>query len=246
MPLIILLLFIISTSSSFAYDYKEDLNRINQDLKEFTISTEKNELLLGITLTSLSFFLEKETGDLISKNKSNENKFLADVGNIIGNPFIDFIVPITIYGFSEKNTKLAKSSFSASESVFFSTLIAGVSSIAIGRHRPYKNDGRHHYEPFSLNDSFPSKHLASSTALFTTYAKYYDMPILYIFPVLTAFGRIHNTKHYLADTVAGATIGYVVADYIYKKDKERENKRAFIPILSLTQNGVLLGFTYKF
>lgn len=121
-----------------------------------------------------------------------------------------------------------------------------MSSIAIGRHRPYKNDGRHQYEPFSLNDSFPSKHIASSNALFTTYAKYYDIPILYIFPVLTAFARIHNNKHYLADTVAGATIGYVVADYIYKKDKERENKRALIPFLSLTQNGVLLGFTYKF
>lgn len=125
MPLIILLLFIISTSSSFAYDYKEDLNRINQDLKEFTISTEKNELLLGITLTSLSFFLEKDTSDLISKNKSSENKFLADLGNIIGNPFIDFVVPITIYGISEKNTKLAKSSFSAGESVFFFNLNSG-------------------------------------------------------------------------------------------------------------------------
>lgn len=248
MSFVILLLLLIFSNSSFACDYKEELNRINQDLKEFSIATEKNEILIGITLTSLSFFLEEETNQFIQKNKSDKKRILAETGNIIGNPIINFAVPFTIYSLSDKNTKLAKSSLSAGEAVFFSTLIAGVSSIAIGRHRPYKKEGKHNYEPFSFdsNDSLPSKHLASSTALFTTYAKYYDLPILYIFPVLTAFGRVYEDKHYLADTIAGATIGYIVADYIYKKEKERENKSIPTPFLSLSKNGMLLGFSYKF
>lgn len=249
MPTIIITLTLTLLSiNTYAYDYQKDLARIREDIYEFNLNNQKEELLFGIALTSLSFFFEKGSQDFFDKNKNHLNKTISDTGNLIGNPFIDFAIPVTIYALSPKDTKISKSSFSAAESVFFSTLIAGTSSIAIGRSRPYKNEGRHTYKPFSLNsfDSFPSKHLAASSAFFTTYAKYYDAPILYIFPLITAFGRMYENQHYLADTVIGAAIGYIIADYVYSKDIDRENKRSLIPIIIPTDKGALIGFTYNF
>ncbi|MCX7990899.1 MAG: phosphatase PAP2 family protein [Proteobacteria bacterium] len=248
MRLVVIFSIIFLTSLSYASDYMAQFNRIKEDVGEFRFSAEKDQMIAGISVTTISFFFEGDIKNFFEKNRNKESNSISDFGNWVGNPFIDFAVPMTIYTFSEKDSKLSRSSFSAGESVFFSTLIAGVSSLAIGRNRPYKETGRHNYKPFSFddNDSFPSKHLASSTALFTTYAKYYDAPVFYLFPLFTAFGRLYENKHYLADTAMGATIGYIIADYVYKKDKERQNKLSFLPVLDVNKDHVFLGFTYKF
>lgn len=69
----------------------------------------------------------------------------------------------------------------------------------------------------SSNDSFPSGHTAVAFAAARFIQKRYGDDInpiaLYGAASLTAFARVKANEHYWRDTLAGAALGYVMADY---------------------------------
>ncbi len=245
MPLIYLFLIICLSQNAFAGEFTKDILTVKDDVLMFSLKESGEPLIYGSLITGLAFFSDEEVQKKISKNKSSTNHLISDFGNIIGNPYLDFFVPLSLYVFSEKDSILNRSSFRAAESVFFSTTVAGMLSFAVGRERPDEGNSAYKFKPFSLsNNSFPSKHMAASTALFTSYAKFYNNNYLYIFPVITAFGRVYENRHYLSDTIFGAAIGYTFADYFYKR--ERFKNQSFMPLIITGKNKIILGFAYYY
>lgn len=72
------------------------------------------------------------------------------------------------------------------------------------------------------DSSFPSGHMASTTAVLTVLVYFYRRiwPLALFFILLMAFARLHNGMHYPSDVLGGSVLGLfygVMAIYIIKK-----------------------------
>jgi hypothetical protein len=195
-------------------------------------------------------------GVAISGNQF-EKDFQADVRNSVGNDFStswdDYIhaVPVAemyladILGVEAKNHW-----FDQSKNLFFSNALAYLTTTslkkAVGKTRPNGEDY-----------SFPSGH---TTVAFTNASVLRQefkgtSPLLaysgYIFATGTGFLRIANNKHWLSDVLAGAGIGMLATEVIYRIEPlknfnpfKKVKNMAFSP--QLGQQGYGLYWAYRF
>ncbi len=127
----------------------------------------------------------------------------------------------------------------ASETAWTSLKSAGMTlgaetlmKMAVGRARPYQEQGAAHFTPFgkgSANGSMPSGHMGLAFALVTPFAQQYDAPWLYALAGATAFGRIQQRQHFASDVVAGSLIGYGIGSLLLDQQRNRRN----MPTLSV-------------
>lgn len=84
----------------------------------------------------------------------------------------------------------------------------------IGRNRPYQNNGRYSFDPFTFDASFPSGHTTHAFMLATVISMHYPKTWVkvtgYSVATLVAFDRINDDIHFTSDVITGAVIGVVV------------------------------------
>ncbi|MEO0275852.1 MAG: phosphatase PAP2 family protein [candidate division WOR-3 bacterium] len=96
---------------------------------------------------------------------------------------------------------------------FITYLLKGITN----RERPTGNSSR-------WNSSFPSGHASSAFAFANSFSKIekkYKIP-LFIWALSVSFSRIYLRKHWFTDTVAGAGIGLIISEIIYKNFWEKK------------------------
>jgi membrane-associated phospholipid phosphatase len=103
--------------------------------------------------------------------------------------------------------------------------------LAIGRSRPYLNEGANSFHPFSTifnqdNKSMPSGHSTVAFVLSTVLSRNIESPILkvivYLPAVLTLISRVYQDQHWASDTFAGAALGYFIGTWVVDHH-EQEN-----------------------
>ena len=149
------------------------------------------------------------------------------------------------YGIITKNHKPIETVTLMAKSWIATTLVTAGLKVAIGRHRPYINDGPFQFDPFVFNTSadwksFPSGHTSSVFSLMTVLAKQYNDPWVkypaYAFATSVAFQRMLYRKHWASDVIAGGLIGYWISSaYVNRKDTH-----SLIPFF----DGTKLGFVF--
>jgi membrane-associated phospholipid phosphatase len=114
----------------------------------------------------------------------------------------------------------------------FSTAITTVLKVALGRNRPYMNRGNLQYDWLEFEDdrwSMPSGHATSAFAISSVLSVRIDRPWatagLYSLALVAVMNRIYDDKHWLSDTILGASIGTAVGITVGKLINE-EAKRA--------------------
>ena len=173
-------------------------------------------LLTSVALVGASALLDRPLDDYASAHGTNPSaKALQDIGNAM--PFIGFGLAGASW-LAERGSvqgDIAYSALLASTSAFVAA--AGL-KYAVDRARPTDNLG-----PASFGDkqprsdsSFPSIHTALAWAMVTPYAEHYRMPWLYGVAALTNVSRVSSREHWFSDTVAGAVLGYVIGDAMYR------------------------------
>jgi membrane-associated phospholipid phosphatase len=141
---------------------------------------------------------------------------VTDLGNFYGTGLPGGVVVIGLYttglAFDAPGVRLAGRHIA--QSLLYAGLTTTVLKIAIGRHRPYLNDGTQAYDPFKGPDGFhslPSGHTTVAFAISSSLAADIDNPWatvgLYGVAALTAASRIYVDRHWLSDTFLGAAIG---------------------------------------
>jgi undecaprenyl-diphosphatase len=78
-----------------------------------------------------------------------------------------------------------------------------------------------------MDSSFPSTHMASTTAILTVFIYYYRKTLVpaTIFILLMAFSRMHNGMHYPSDVIAGTALGIIIgATAIYLAQRAIKEK----------------------
>lgn len=122
------------------------------------------------------------------------------------------------------------------------SLYAGVLSfflkLAIGRSRPYLNEGPYSFSPFSSifnqdNKSIPSGHSTVAFILSTVLSRNVKSSVLKVFAyipaVLTLVSRVYQDQHWASDALAGAALGYFVATWVVD---QHENNKSIVEVSS--------------
>jgi membrane-associated phospholipid phosphatase len=122
--------------------------------------------------------------------------------------------------------------------------LAEVIKMGVDRSRPREDRGAADFGHEKRSDSsFPSVHTTLAWAVLTPVAQRYDAPWLYGVAALTNVGRIASREHWLSDTVAGATLGYVVGDWFGKRaDAKRDGTSTNV---MLTPRAAVLSMTFR-
>lgn len=156
--------------------------------------------------------------------------FLIDFIPLVQNNFLDYIftwfshfltlivlllIFSTIFLIDERKTKYVPFLFYAMLGAIIGTTIL---KFIIMRERPFDEEL---ILPILLikDYSFPSTHAAIAFALSGIIAKAHPHLKYYFFgfAVLVGLSRIYLERHFLSDVIAGAIIGYFIADYIIKR-----------------------------
>lgn len=178
---------------------------------------EKKALLYGSIAVVLALPLDSSIRHLSINTKSEIADGLAEFSNYFGEGkvLVPFVLLTGTSGLMFKDRKLFRTSFEALESFVIAGAITNVLKTVTMRKRPSTSE-----DPFSFswgNRSFPSGHVTVASAVSTVFAREYNCKAFYVIPALTAFARIRKNAHWLSDTIAGFTIGYVVGSYVVRK-----------------------------
>lgn len=127
-----------------------------------------------------------------------------------------------LHGMLTNNNSTKKVGFEIAQAALYSGGITTILKLALGRARPYTNEGSTKYLPFTIMDdgfhSLPSGHCTLAFALSTVLSRNVDSralkALVFVPAALTAFSRIYQDYHWASDCVLGAVIGYVVATWV--------------------------------
>lgn len=109
---------------------------------------------------------------------------------------------------------------------------------AIGRARPYREEGTTSFHPFSSlfnqdNHSIPGGHTAAALVLSTVLsrnAKPVWLKVLaYVPAVLTFVSRVYQDQHWTSDDLLGGVLGYLIATWVVD---QHENNKSMVEISS--------------
>jgi membrane-associated phospholipid phosphatase len=125
-----------------------------------------------------------------------------------------------------------KVAYEIGQASLYTGAITLILKTAIGRARPYMNEGTSSFYPFSsLLDryhSFPGGHTATAFVLSTILSRNAGPPWLkilaYLPAVFTPISRVYQDQHWMSDNVFGGALGFFVATWVVdtheKKDKQ--------------------------
>jgi hypothetical protein len=164
----------------------------------------------------------------------------ADVGNIIGSPYLHVGLAAAVYGggILAGSPKYKELGEILGESILLADATSYVLKQSIGRARPSTGEEKDTFRPFSFKsdfDSMPSMHTASSFAMASVLSAASDNYLLklgyYAAAAFVGFSRMYKDKHWASDVVLGAVVGELCARVVmqYHSDHGGERRVAIVP-----------------
>ncbi len=150
-------------------------------------------------------------------------------------------------GYAFKNDQLKYTAMSAAESFIAANAIGTVVKYSVGRVRPYGEEGKRAFRPFTFktaHTSFPSGHTTSAFSVASVFAARYDSPWVgiaaYGAASATAIQRIYSDKHWASDVFWGAVLGTVTGRAVLRRSDGCSVKSAYlIPVFGPDFSGAL-------
>lgn len=252
--LLSLFLIIVCTSSQLAQStisvdslqpYKYTFSQFGNETWSFVKQPTKWDGIdyLKIGLLAGATFLIIETADqpirdAVLKNQQYYNSAPIEFGRMWG----ELYAPVVLFGGFAIHSLLAddlgtrKIAYEIGQASLYAAAVSFLLKLAIGRSRPYLEEGNTSFHPFAsiLNQdlkSLPSGHSTVAFILSTVLsrnAKPVWLKILAYLPAgLTVVSRIYQDQHWASDTFLGAALGYFVATWVID---QHENNKSIIEI----------------
>ena len=212
---------------------------------------EKEWSIFGVetlAVVGTAAFLDKPLQKKIQNHRSSTKDDIADIFQPFGAEYSFAVLGAFELGgvtFKDDRAKAV-----AQDGLAASLISAGVITpslkLAIGRSRPNKNEGAHHFEPFSSNDSFPSGHTTQAFAVASVISEQYD-PLWvkitsYGVASLVGLARMEHNAHYASDVLAGAIIGTAVGRTVVHFNQEKRIQLSVI----VDDDGIELTMAHAF
>ncbi len=180
-----------------------------------------------------SYLLEERLRSLLQKNRSGIADALERVGWAYGSPL--FTVPASLLtlgaGAALGDDDVRDTGLMMGELLLSALLVQQPVRIAVGRARPYMDEGHLSFQPFTFgNDyaSFISGHSWSAFGISNIVARQIDEPWarvgFYSLATITALSRLYSDNHWLTDVVLGSVLGYVISTAIWEAERSEETR----------------------
>ncbi|MGD8868712.1 MAG: phosphatase PAP2 family protein [Gemmatimonadales bacterium] len=176
-----------------------------------------------------SYLVEERLRSLLLNNRSGVADAMERVGWMYGSPV--FTVPASLLtlgiGALAEDNDVRDTGLMMGEVLLSALLVQQPVRIAVGRARPFMNEGHLSFQPFTLgNDyaSFISGHAWSAFGISNIVARQIDRPWarvgFYSLATITALSRLYSDSHWLTDVLLGSVLGYVVSTAIWKAEHD--------------------------
>jgi len=197
---------------------------------------------LKLGLTGAGTFLLMQTDQpvrtAVMKDRSYYNSVPIEGGRIWGELYtpVALFALLGAHSLATGGNDTRKIAFEIGQASFYAGAITFLLKAAIGRARPFTEEGRASYHPFTLSDdddhSLPGGHATVAFALSTVLSKNAHSDFLkglaYVPAVFTVVSRVYQDEHWFSDCVLGAAIGSVVGAWVVDRH-EHEQSRVQIP-----------------
>ena len=155
-------------------------------------------------------------------------------------------------GYAFGNDKLKDTALLAAESFLAANAIGTVVKYSAGRARPYGEDGKRAFKPFTfktVRTSFPSGHTTSAFSVASVLASRYDSPWVgiaaYGAAAATGLQRVYSDKHWASDVFFGAVLGTVTGRMVVRRAGSSSAKEAYlIPVFDPDFSGALAAVRF--
>ena len=240
--LISLLVLVICESSLFAqskYDFPQFGNETWSFIKQPAKWEGSDWLKLG--LAGAGTFLLMQTADQpVREAVLRDQRYYKSVPIEFGRVWGELYTPFVLFGGFAIHSLLAKDmgtrkiAYEIGQASLYAGGITYLLKMAIGRARPYVNEGPRSFYPFGAffyktdYQSFPGGHTTAGMVLSTVLSRNAKADWLkglaYVPVALTFVSRIYQDQHWTSDDFIGAVLGYFVATWVVethvKKDEQ--------------------------
>ena len=154
-----------------------------------------------------------------------------------------------LYSVLNNDIGARKIAYEIGQASLYAGALSFVLKLAIGRSRPYMNQGNAVFRPFSSifnqdNKSMPSGHSTVAFILSTVLSRNVKSPVLkvlaYLPAVMTMASRVYQDMHWTSDTFAGAALGYFVATWVV--DQHENNNKSIVEVSSIYPLSISITF----
>ena len=169
------------------------------------------------------FAVDRPIYDLVQRNSTSSGRDIADKFSDWGGPgaLIGLNAGVIAVGVASESygasSKLKDAGLVSLEAEGFAIVSTVALKMITGRVRPEVSHGTTQFRPFGgLDTSLASTHAAASFAVATVFAERYSGAgwVTYPLAVLISGSRVYLDKHFSADVVAGALIGYGLGHFL--------------------------------
>jgi hypothetical protein len=201
---------------------------------------------LKIGLLSGGTYLIMETADQpiydeVLKDQSYYNSAPVEFGRIWGELYTPVLLfsGFAIHSLITDDIGTRKIAYEIGQASLYAGAVTYLLKLAIGRARPYMNEGPTSFHPFSslVNtdyQSLPGGHATVAVVLSTVLSRNVKplwLKVLVYLPAgLTIISRVYQDKHWASDQFLGATIGYFIATWVVD---QHENNKSIVEISSV-------------
>jgi membrane-associated phospholipid phosphatase len=251
--LLSVLVVTICESSLFAQN-KYDFSQFGHETADFIKQPSKWDrndwLRLGLISgsTLLAMQADQPLRDAVLKDRSYFYSVPIEAARMYGELYspVVFFVGFAGHSLITNNTSSRKIAYEIGQASLYTGAITLILKTAIGRTRPYMNEGNSSYYPFSSfldrYHSLPGGHTATafviSTVLSRNAGPTWLKVLAYLPAVVTPVSRVYQDQHWISDNVLGGALGFFIATWVVDIH-EKIDKQA--PITSGTP---LLSFSF--
>ena len=198
---------------------------------------------LKIGLIGAGTFLIMETADQpIRDAVLKDQRYYKSVPIEFGRMWGEIYAPVALFGGFALHSLIMddigtrKIAYEIGQASLYAGAITYILKVAIGRARPYMEEGKSSFHPFSSlfnkdYHSLPGGHNAAAFVLSTVLSRNAEpvwLKILAYLPAaLTFVSRVYQDQHWTSDDFFGAALGYFIATWVVD---QHENSKSVVDI----------------
>jgi membrane-associated phospholipid phosphatase len=251
--LLSVLVLIICESSLFAqnkYDFSQFGRETGDFVKQPTKWDGSDWLRLGVMggAAFLTMQVDQSIRDAVLKdNKRYYYSIPIEAGRMYGELYspVVFFAGFAAHSLITNNMSSRKIAYEIGQASLYTGAITLLLKTAIGRARPYMDEGTSSYRPFSsLLDryhSFPGGHTATAFVISTVLSRNVHPTwlkiLVYLPAVITPISRVYQDQHWMSDNVFGGALGYFVAKWvadIHERNDKQDPGTSSTPLINLS------------
>jgi len=212
--------------------------------------------LLKMGIVGASAFLVMETVDQPIRNLVLKDPgYYKTVPMVFGRMWGELYSPVVLFGGFATYSLIAndigtrKIAYEIGQASLYAGAINYILKLAIGRARPYMNEGKTSFHPFNSffnidDQSMPGGHSTAAFVISTVLsrnAKPTWLKILAYLPAaLTFVSRIYQDQHWTSDDLLGAAFGYYIATWVV--DQHENNNKSQVSVNSAFPLSISIAF----